>query len=150
MCLATALTPGFRGFDLMRQRGTCPMGMRWAASSDMSEELSHIWIDQFTYWDSGGARGLPRDLRGRRGRRLCQVRRRAARRPEEPVYRIVKSDLPKLISKNQMMKLGFERAATARIRDGLRRDGHGAGHAPRASRARRPSSKRERSRPWRC
>ncbi|MGD8957570.1 MAG: sulfur oxygenase reductase family protein, partial [Chromatiaceae bacterium] len=26
MCLATALTPGFRGFDLMRQRGTCPMG----------------------------------------------------------------------------------------------------------------------------
>ena len=52
MCLATALTPGFRGFDLMRQRGTCPMGMRWAASSDMSAELSHIWIDQFTYWDS--------------------------------------------------------------------------------------------------
>jgi sulfur oxygenase/reductase len=28
MCLATALTPGFRGFDLMRQVGTCPMGMR--------------------------------------------------------------------------------------------------------------------------
>ena len=41
-----ALTPGFRGFHLMRQRGTCPMGMRWAASSDMAAELSHIWIDQ--------------------------------------------------------------------------------------------------------
>jgi sulfur oxygenase/reductase len=52
MCLATALTPGFRGFDLMRQRGICPMGMRGATSSDMGSELSHMWIDQFTYWDS--------------------------------------------------------------------------------------------------
>jgi sulfur oxygenase/reductase len=31
MCLATALTPGFQGFDLMRQTGSCPMGMRWGA-----------------------------------------------------------------------------------------------------------------------
>jgi len=52
MCLATALPPGFRGFDLMKQMGSCPMGMRWGASSDMRLELSHIWIDQFTYWDS--------------------------------------------------------------------------------------------------
>ena len=52
MCLATALTPGFRGFDLLAQTGTCPMGMRWAASSDMRAELSHVWIDQFTYWES--------------------------------------------------------------------------------------------------
>jgi sulfur oxygenase/reductase len=28
--------------------------------------------------------------------------------PEEPVYRIVKSDLPKLVSKTQFMKRGFE------------------------------------------
>jgi len=28
--------------------------------------------------------------------------------PEEPIFRVVKSDLPKLISKNQMLKLGFE------------------------------------------
>lgn len=42
MCLATSLTPGFSGFDLMKQLGSCPMGMRWGASSDMTEELSHI------------------------------------------------------------------------------------------------------------
>ena len=52
MCLTTALTPGFKGFDLMKQLGACPMGMRWAASTDMGEQLSHIWIDQITYWDS--------------------------------------------------------------------------------------------------
>jgi len=33
MCLTTALTPGFKGFDLMIQLGACPMGMRWAAST---------------------------------------------------------------------------------------------------------------------
>ena len=109
MCLATALTPGFRGFDLMRQRGTCPMGMRWAASSDMSAELSHIWIDQFTYWDSWQAHesfhetfeDVVVDACAKCGGMLLDG-------PEEPVYRIVKSELPKLISKNQMMKLGFE------------------------------------------
>ncbi len=109
MCLATALTPGFRGFDLMRQRGTCPMGMRWAASSDMSTELSHIWIDQFTYWDSWEAHenfhetfeDVVVESCAKCGGMLLDG-------PEEPIYRIVKSDLPKLISKNQMMKLGFE------------------------------------------
>jgi sulfur oxygenase/reductase len=108
MCLATALTPGFRGFDLMRQRGTCPMGMRWAASSDMSSELSHIWIDQFTYWDSWEAHedfhetfeDVVVESCAKCGSMLLDG-------PEEPVYRIVKSDLPKLISRNQMMKLGF-------------------------------------------
>jgi sulfur oxygenase/reductase len=108
MCLATALTPGFRGFDLMRQRGTCPMGMRWAASSDMSTELSHIWIDQFTYWESVEAHedfhetfeDVVVDSCAKCGGMLLDG-------PEEPVYRIVKSDLPKLISKNQMMKRGF-------------------------------------------
>ena len=53
MCLATA-DAGIPRFDLMRQRGSCPMGMRWAASSDMSDELSHIWIDQFTYGTLAG------------------------------------------------------------------------------------------------
>jgi sulfur oxygenase/reductase len=115
MCLATALTPGFRGFDLMRQRGTCPMGMRWAASSDMSDELSHIWIDQFTYWDSWQAHedfhetfeDVVVDACARCGGMLLDG-------PEEPVYRIVRSELPKLISKNQMMKLGFERDGDTR------------------------------------
>jgi sulfur oxygenase/reductase len=32
MCLATALTPGFKGFDLMKQIGACPMGMRWGSA----------------------------------------------------------------------------------------------------------------------
>ena len=111
MCLATALTPGFRGFDLMRQRGTCPMGMRWAASSDMSAELSHIWIDQFTYWESWEAHedfhetfeDVVVESCAKCGGMLLDG-------PEEPVYRIVKSDLPKLISKNQMMKRGFDNA----------------------------------------
>lgn len=109
MCLATALTPGFRGFELMRQRGTCPMGMRWAASSDMSAELSHIWIDQFTYWDSIEAHesfhetfeDVVVESCAKCGSMLLDG-------PEEPVYRIVRSELPKLISKNQMMKMGFE------------------------------------------
>ena len=52
MCLATALTPGFKGFDLMKQIGVCPMGMRWGAKLDMGGRLSHIWIDQLTYWDT--------------------------------------------------------------------------------------------------
>lgn len=109
MCLATALTPGFRGFDLMRQRGTCPMGMRWAASSDMGSELSHIWIDQFTYWDSWEAHedfhetfeDVVVEACGKCGGMLLDG-------PEEPVFRIVQSTLPKLISSNQLMKKGFE------------------------------------------
>ncbi|HHJ19775.1 MAG TPA: sulfur oxygenase reductase [Gammaproteobacteria bacterium] len=109
MCLATALTPGFSGFDLMKQVGACPMGMRWAASSDMRHELSHIWIDQITYWDSWEAHenfhetfeDVVVDTCARCGDVLLDG-------PEEPVYRIVKSDLPKLISKNQMLKLGFD------------------------------------------
>lgn len=109
MCLATALTPGFRGFDLMKQIGACPMGMRWGASSDMRHELSHIWIDQITYWDSWEAHenfhetfeDVVVDTCAKCGDVLLDG-------PEEPVYRIVKSDLPKLISKNQMLKMGFE------------------------------------------
>lgn len=109
MCLATALTPGFRGFDLMKQIGSCPMGMRWGAKSDMREELSHIWIDQFTYWDSCEAHedfhetfeDVVVDTCAKCGDVLLDG-------PEEPVYRIVKSELPKLISRNQMLKRGFE------------------------------------------
>lgn len=109
MCLATALTPGYRGFDLMSQIGSCPMGMRWAASSDMRSEASHIWIDQFTYWDSWQAHeafhetfeDVVVDACAKCGEVLLDG-------PEEPVYRIVASDLPRLVSKNQMLKRGFE------------------------------------------
>jgi sulfur oxygenase/reductase len=111
MCLATALTPGFRGFDLLAQTGTCPMGMRWAASSDMRAELSHVWIDQFTYWESWQAHedfhetfeDVVVDSCAKCGGMLLDG-------PEEPIYRIVASTLPKLISKNQMLKLGFSNA----------------------------------------
>lgn len=115
MCLATALTPGFRGFDLMRQRGTCPMGMRWAASSDMSTELSHIWIDQFTYWDSLEAHeNFHESFEDVVVEACAQCGGVLLDGPEEPVYRVVKSELPKLISKNQMMKLGFENGGNTR------------------------------------
>ncbi len=105
MCLATALTPGFKGFNLMRQMGSCPMGMRWGAASDMGAELSHIWIDQLTYWDSVEAHenfhetfeDVVVDSCAKCGSVLLDG-------PEEPVYRIVKSELPKLISMNQMLK----------------------------------------------
>ena len=115
MCLATALTPGFRGFDLMQQRGTCPMGMRWAASSDMSAELSHVWIDQFTYWDSVEAHELFHETFEDVVVDSCtQCGEMLLEGPEEPVFRIVKSALPKLISYNQIMKLGFERDGDTR------------------------------------
>lgn len=106
MCLATALTPGFRGFDLMRQVGSCPMGMRWSAATDMTGSLSHIWIDQFTYWESVEAHedfhetfeDVVVDACAKCGDVLLDG-------PEEPVFRIVTSDLPKLVSMNQMMQL---------------------------------------------
>ncbi len=109
MCLATALTPGFRGFDLMKQLGACPMGMRWGASSDMGEQLSHIWIDQFTYWDSWEAHenfhetfeDVVTDACAKCGEVLLEG-------PEEPVFRVVHSDLPKLISMNQWLKKSAE------------------------------------------
>ncbi len=102
MCLTTALTPGFRGFDLMRQRGACPMGMRWGAAADMGEGLSHIWIDQITYWGSWEDHetyhetfeDVVVDTCARCGEVLLDG-------PEEPIYRIVASRLPKLISWNQ-------------------------------------------------
>jgi len=104
MCLATALTPGFSGFDLMKQRGTCPMGMRWGAAADMGDTLSHIWIDQITYWDSWESHenfhetfeDIVVDTCAKCGDVLLEG-------PEEPVYRIVHSDLPVLISFNQWM-----------------------------------------------
>ncbi|MCP5142242.1 MAG: sulfur oxygenase reductase [Gammaproteobacteria bacterium] len=111
MCLATALTPGFRGFDLMRQRGTCPMGMRWAASSDMGAELSHIWIDQFTYWDSWQAHeNFHETFEDVVVEACAQCGGMLLEGPEEPIFRIVRSTLPKLISRNQMMKRGFGNA----------------------------------------
>lgn len=105
MCLATALTPGFKGFDLMKQIGACPMGMRWGASSDMGDRLSHIWIDQFTYWESWEAHenfhetfeDVVVDTCAKCGDVLLEG-------PEEPVYRVVYSDLPKLISMNQWLR----------------------------------------------
>ena len=105
MCLTTALTPGFRGFDLMRQSGSCPMGMRWGASTNMGDQLSHIWIDQFTYWDSVEAHedfhetfeDVVVDSCAKCGEVLLEG-------PEEPIYRIVESNLPKLISNNQWLK----------------------------------------------
>lgn len=105
MCLTTALTPGFRGFDLMKQLGSCPMGMRWGASSDMGDQLSHIWIDQFTYWDSWQAHedfhetfeDVVVDTCAKCGEVLLEG-------PEEPVFRVVHSNLPKLISMNQWLK----------------------------------------------
>ncbi len=109
MCLATSLTPGFSGFDLLKQRGTCPMGMRWGASTDMSEELSHIWIDQITYWDSWESHenfhetfeDVVVDTCAKCGDVLLDG-------PEEPIYRIVHADLPKLVSLNQWMKKSAE------------------------------------------
>ena len=109
MCLATSLTPGFSGFDLMKQRGTCPMGMRWGASTDMGEALSHIWIDQVTYWDSWESHenfhetfeDVVVDTCAKCGDVMLDG-------PEEPVYRIVHSDLPKLVSLNQWMKKNAE------------------------------------------
>ena len=104
MCLTTALTPGFKGFDLMKQLGSCPMGMRWGASSDMGDQLSHIWIDQFTYWDSWEAHedfhetfeDVVVDTCAKCGEVLLEG-------PEEPVFRVVYSNLPKLISMNQWL-----------------------------------------------
>lgn len=106
MCLSSALTEGFRGFDLMRQVGVCPMGIRWGASTEMGQALSHIWIDQFTYWDDladhetfhESFQDVVIDTCMKCSEMLLDG-------PEEPVYRIVKSDLPKLISLNQMIKL---------------------------------------------
>jgi sulfur oxygenase/reductase len=108
MCLATALTPGFRGFDLMRQTGVCPMGLRWGASSDMGPDISHIWIDQFTYWTDWTDhetfhetfQDVVVDTCSKCGEWLLDG-------PEEPIYRIIKSDLPKLLSHNQMIKLQY-------------------------------------------
>ena len=105
MCLATALTPGFKGFDLMKQIGVCPMGMRWGANPDMGDQLSHIWIDQFTYWESWEAHedfhetfeDVVVDTCAKCGDILLEG-------PEEPIYRIVHSDLPKLISMNQWLR----------------------------------------------
>ena len=105
MCLATALTPGFKGFDLMKQLGVCPMGMRWGARPDMGDQLSHIWIDQFTYWESWEAHedfhetfeDVVVDTCAKCGDILLEG-------PEEPIYRIVHSDLPKLISMNQWLR----------------------------------------------
>lgn len=105
MCLATSLTPGFRGFDLMKQRGVCPMGMRWDASTEMSDRLSHIWIDQITYWDSWQAHedfhetfeDIVVDTCARCGDVLLEG-------PEEPVYRVVASHLPSLVSMNQWLQ----------------------------------------------
>ena len=105
MCLTTALTPGFKGFDLMKQLGACPMGMRWGASTDMGEQLSHIWIDQITYWDSWQAHeafhetfeDVVVDTCSKCGDVLLEG-------PEEPVFRVVHSDLPKLVSMNQWLK----------------------------------------------
>ena len=112
MCLATALTPGFRGFDLMKQLGACPMGMRWGASSNMGEQLSHIWIDQFTYWDSWEAHenfhetfeDVVVDACAKCGDVLLEG-------PEEPVYRVVHSNLPKLVSMNQWLRKSAAGAA---------------------------------------
>lgn len=105
MCLTTALTPGFRGFDLMKQLGACPMGMRWGASTDMGEALSHIWIDQITYWESWEAHenfhetfeDVVVNTCAKCGEVLLEG-------PEEPVFRIVHSDLPKLVSMNQWLQ----------------------------------------------
>lgn len=115
MCLATALTPGFSGFDLMKQVGVCPMGLRWGASADMREALSHIWIDQITYWDSWEAHesfhenfeDVVVDTCAKCGDVMLEG-------PEEPVYRVVASDLPKLVSRNQMLKKGFENQGDTR------------------------------------
>ena len=105
MCLTTALTPGFKGFDLMKQLGACPMGMRWGASTDMGDQLSHIWIDQITYWDSWQAHenfhetfeDVVVNTCAKCGDVLLEG-------PEEPVFRVVHSDLPKLVSMNQWLK----------------------------------------------
>lgn len=108
MCLATALTPGFRGFDLMRQRGICPMGMRWAASSDMGAELSHIWIDQFTYWDSWEAHeDFHETFEDVVVQSCAKCGGMLLDGPEEPIFRIVKSKLPKLVSRNQFVQMAF-------------------------------------------
>ena len=105
MCLATSLTPGFKGFDLMKQLGACPMGLRWGASTDMGQQLSHIWIDQFTYWDSWESHedfhetfeDVVVNTCAKCGEVLLEG-------PEEPIYRVVHSKLPKLVSMNQWLQ----------------------------------------------
>jgi sulfur oxygenase/reductase len=71
----------------------------------MGDRLSHIWIDQFTYWESWEAHenfhetfeDVVVDTCAKCGDVLLEG-------PEEPVYRVVYSDLPKLISMNQWLR----------------------------------------------
>lgn len=115
MCLATALTPGFRGYDLMRQVGACPMGLRWGAHSDMGGELSHAWVDQFTWWDSIAAHeSFHENFEDIVVMACAGCGQVMLDGPEELIYRVVKADLPRLVSKNQMLKLGFERNGDTR------------------------------------
>jgi sulfur oxygenase/reductase len=89
----------------MRQRGACPMGMRWGASTDMGQELSHIWIDQMTYWDSVEAHELFHETFEDVVVETCaKCGEVLLEGPEEPIYRIVNSHLPKLISSFQWLK----------------------------------------------
>lgn len=52
MCMATAGHPGFLGYEILFQTGGCPAMRNWALDADILDQMSHFWINQYTYWRS--------------------------------------------------------------------------------------------------
>lgn len=53
MCTITAASEGFIGFQINMQSGLCSFGGKFgAAQLDMTTTLSHIWLEQYTIWES--------------------------------------------------------------------------------------------------
>ena len=105
MCMATAGQPGFLGYDIIVQTGSCPAMLRWAVDADNLPEDADFWMDQYTVWrsyeDHENFHELFEDVVMEACMHCGMV---MTEGPYEPVYAVLDRHLPRVTTQSTYMK----------------------------------------------
>lgn len=100
VCITTASHPGFLGFEQLIQTGIHPMAGRYGGGAvDMRETLNPIGMFQYTVWKDVHSHEEMHHDKFREIYELCSsCLDMVVEGPWEPLYEVVESDLPQIMS----------------------------------------------------
>ncbi len=100
VCITTASHPGFLGFEQLIQTGIHPMAGRYGGGAvDMRETLNPIGMFQYTVWKDVHSHEEMHHDNFREIYKLCSsCLDMVVEGPWEPLYEVVESDLPQIMS----------------------------------------------------
>lgn len=104
--MATAGNPGFLGYDIIIQTGSCPAMLRWAVDAEYLTDDSEFWMDQYTVWrsykDHENFHGIFEDVVMESCMHCGMV---MTEGPYESIYCVLDRHLPRAITSSSYMKI---------------------------------------------